>query len=130
MDRRYFHGIRAAAADALVKHTKEEINWLGLFHLEKAFQALFCLPGSPMTRSNDFSDRAAYILQKVIPEAISRVRDNNGITPMRVKRFLYDKLKFNDNSNNEVRGPLQQHPQEITHSHALGSIRTISTWLL
>ncbi|PYH47668.1 transcription initiation factor TFIID subunit TAF2 [Aspergillus saccharolyticus JOP 1030-1] len=101
MDRRYFYGIRVAAAQALVKHAKEEINWLGLFHLERAFQELFCLPGSPMTRSNDFADRAAYVLQLVIPEAISKVRDNNGKTPMRVKRFLYDKLKFNDNSNNE-----------------------------
>ncbi|KAL2009944.1 hypothetical protein VTN00DRAFT_5751 [Thermoascus crustaceus] len=101
MDRRYFHGIRTAAARALVKHAKEEINWLGLYHLERAFQELFCLPGSPMTRSNDFSDRASYILQQVIPEAISQVRDNSGKTPMRVKRFLYDKLKFNDNSNNE-----------------------------
>ncbi|CBF84980.1 hypothetical protein AN1494.2 [Aspergillus nidulans FGSC A4] len=101
MDRRYFYGIRVAAARALVKHAKEEINWLGLFHLEKAFQELFCLPGSPMTRSNNFSDRAAYVLQLVIPEAISKVRDVSGKTPMRVKRFLYDKLKFNDNSNNE-----------------------------
>ncbi|KAL4923460.1 transcription initiation factor TFIID subunit TAF2 [Aspergillus undulatus] len=101
MDRRYFYGIRVAAARALVKHAKEEINWLGLFHLEKAFQELFCLPGSPMTRSNDFSDRAAYVLQLVIPEAISKVRDISGKTPMRVKQFLYDKLKFNDNSNNE-----------------------------
>lgn len=56
-----------------------------------------------MTRSNDFSDRAAYILQLVIPESISKVRDNGGRTPMRVKRFLFEKLKFNDNSNNEVR---------------------------
>lgn len=102
MDRRYFHGIRAAAVNALVKHAKEEIDWLGLFHLERAFQELFCLPNSPMTRSNDFSDRAAYVLQMMIPEAISKVRDNNGKTPMRVKRFLHDKLKFNDNSNNEV----------------------------
>ncbi|RDW81706.1 transcription initiation factor TFIID subunit TAF2 [Aspergillus mulundensis] len=101
MDRRYFYGIRVAAARALVKHAKEEINWLGLFHLEKAFQELFCLPNSPMTRSNDFTDRAAYVLQLVIPDAISRVRDVSGKTPMRVKRFLYDKLKFNDNSNNE-----------------------------
>ncbi|KAL4872249.1 hypothetical protein BDV12DRAFT_152444 [Aspergillus spectabilis] len=101
MDRRYFYGIRVAAARALVKHAKEEINWLGLYHLEKAFQELFCLPGSPMTRSNDFSDRAAYVLQLVIPDAISKVRDVGGKTPARVKRFLYDKLKFNDNSNNE-----------------------------
>lgn len=55
-----------------------------------------------MTRSNDFSDRAAYFIQLAIPESISKVRDTNGKTPMRVKRFLYDKLKFNDNSNNEV----------------------------
>ncbi|KAL2371522.1 transcription initiation factor TFIID subunit 2 [Blastomyces gilchristii SLH14081] len=102
MDRRYFYGIRAAAAKALVKHAKDEVDWIGLYHLETAFQELFCLPGSPMTRSNDFSDRAAYILQLTIPQAIAQVRDNTGKTPMRVKRFLYDKLKFNDNSNNEL----------------------------
>ncbi|CAG8093483.1 unnamed protein product [Penicillium olsonii] len=101
MDSRYFHGIRTTAARALVKHAKDEVDWVGLHHLETAFQELFCLPGSPMTRSNDFSDRAAYILQQVIPDAISKVRDNSGKTPLRVKRFLFDKLKFNDNSNNE-----------------------------
>lgn len=102
MDSRYFHGIRVTAARALIKHAKDEVEWIGLFHLERAFQELFCIPGSPMTRSNDFSDRAAYILQQVIPDAISKVRDNSGKTPLRVKRFLLDKLKFNDNSNNEV----------------------------
>ncbi|KAJ5354991.1 uncharacterized protein N7496_012203 [Penicillium cataractarum] len=101
MDSRYFHGIRVTAAKALIKHAKDEVDWIGLYHLETAFQELFCLPGSPMTRSNDFSDRAAYILQQVIPDAISQVRDNGGKTPLRVKRFLFDKLKFNDNSNNE-----------------------------
>ncbi|ODH28599.1 hypothetical protein ACO22_03917 [Paracoccidioides brasiliensis] len=102
MDRRYFYGIRAAAAKALVKHAKEDVDWIGLFHLESAFQELFCLPGSPMTRSNDFSDRSSYILQLTIPQAIAQVRDSTGKTPMRVKRFLYDKLKFNDNSNSEI----------------------------
>ena len=102
MDRRYFHGIRTTAIRALPRHAKDEINWVGLYHLEKAFQEMFCLPGSPMTRSNDFSDRPAYLLQLAIPTAIAQVRDNNGKTPLRVKRFLYDKLKFNDNSNNEV----------------------------
>lgn len=110
MDRRYFYGIRAAAARSLIKHAKEEINWLGLYHLERAFRELFCLPGSAMTRSNDFSDRAAYILQLVIPDAISKVRDKAGKTPLDVKRFLYDKLRFNDNSNNEVSSfPISQH---------------------
>ncbi|KZF26135.1 hypothetical protein L228DRAFT_242553 [Xylona heveae TC161] len=101
MDRRYFHGIRTAAAEALVKNAKDELDWIGLFHLEKAFQELFCFPDSPMTRSNDFSDRAAYYIQCAIPKAISEVRDHGGKAPLRVKRFLYDKLKFNDNANNE-----------------------------
>lgn len=101
MDRRYFHGIRAAAAKGLVKHAREDNDWLGLYHLERAFQELFCLPGSPMTRSNDFSDKASYLLQLAIPECISQIRDNGGRTPMRARQFLYDKLKFNDNSNNE-----------------------------
>lgn len=100
MDDRYFHGIRTTAARALIKHAKDEVDWVGLHHLESAFQEMFCLPGSPMTRSNDFTERSAYILQKVIPEAISKVRDNSGKTPLMVKRFLFDKLKFNDNSNN------------------------------
>ncbi|KAH3010648.1 hypothetical protein KXW60_000459 [Aspergillus fumigatus] len=82
----------------LADWSKEDEDRMGQ---ESAFQELFCLPGSPMTRSNDFSDRAAYALQLAIPEAISKVRDNDGKTPLRVKRFLYDKLKFNDNSNNE-----------------------------
>lgn len=102
MDRRYFHGIRTAAAAALGKHAKDELDWVGLHHLEKAFQEFFCYPDSPMTRSNDFSDRAAYYIQCEIPQAIAKVRDNDGRAPFRVRSFLLEKLRFNDNSNNEV----------------------------
>lgn len=102
VDKRYFYGIRTAAANALVKHAKDEVGWIGLFHLESAFKELFCLPNSSMPRSNDFSDRPAYAVQLAIIESISQVRDNDGKTPARVKRFLYEKLKFNENSNNEV----------------------------
>lgn len=102
LDRRYFHGIRTAATKALVKHAKQEVDWIGLFHLENAFQELYCLPNSSMARSNDFSDRSSYAVQLALIEAISEVRDEDGRTPMRVKQFLYEKLKFNDNSNNEV----------------------------
>ena len=103
MDRRYFHGIRTTAAAALCKHAKDEINWLGFFHLEKAFHQFFCLPDSKMTRSNDFSDRASYYVQCAIPQSIAKIRDNNGRTPLFVRKFLYEKLRYNDNSNNEVR---------------------------
>lgn len=102
MDPRYFYGIRTAAALALHKHAREEFNWLGLFHLERAFQELFCFPDSKMTRPNDFSDRAAYYVQCAIPQAIARVRDNKNQSPIRARKFLYEKLRYNDNSNNEV----------------------------
>lgn len=102
MDRRYFHGIRTAAAAALAKHAKDELDWIGLFHLEKAFQELFCFVDSPMTRSNNFSDRTSYYIQCAIPQAMAKVRDNEGRVPLRIRNFLLEKLKFNDNSNNEV----------------------------
>ncbi|KAI9813372.1 MAG: hypothetical protein M1832_006330 [Thelocarpon impressellum] len=101
MDRRYFHGIRTAAALALARTAKDELDWVGLYHLERAFQEFFCFPDSPMTRANDFSDRTAYYIQCVIPRAMANVRDNHGRVPLRAKRFLFDKLKFNDNSSNE-----------------------------
>ena len=102
MDRRYFHGVRTAAATALSKHAKEEIGWLGLFHLEKAFHEFFCFSDSPMTRSNDFSDRSSYYIQCVIPRAIAKIRDVSGRAPFRALNFLFEKLRYNDNSNNEV----------------------------
>lgn len=102
MDARYFHGIRTMAADGLARCATRDLDMVGLFHLEKAFQEFFCLPNSPMTRTNDFSDRSAYIMQCAIPKAIAKVRDDDGKAPMRVKKFFMDKLKFNDNSNNEV----------------------------
>ena len=108
MDGRYFHGIRTTAAAGLSRHAKDEIGWLGLFHLEKAFQEFFCLPGSKMTRSNDFSDRASYYIQCAIPQAMARIRDNTGKAPYTVRKSLYEKLRYNDNTNNEVSCPNEQ----------------------
>jgi transcription initiation factor TFIID subunit 2 len=106
MDARYFHGIRVMAADVLARCVGVDegggnLELLGLFHLEKAFQELYCMPDSPMTRSNDFSDRASYIIQCAIPKAIAKVRDAQGRPLDRVRNFFIDKLKFNDNTNNE-----------------------------
>lgn len=101
MDHRYFHRIREEAAKVLVKCAKESTDWIGLFHLEKAFQELFCYADSPMPRRNDFSDRALYYIQCAIPRAIGKVRDRNGRASRRVRSFLLEKLKFNDNSDNE-----------------------------
>jgi len=106
MDNRYFHGIRTMAAEVLAKQfsidpqTGEKKELVGLFHLKKAFQELFCLPNSPMTRQNDFSDRASYLIQCAIPRAIAKVKGYDGKTPMEVKHFLLDVMRYNDNRGN------------------------------
>ena len=102
MDSRYFYGIRTMAALGLAKCARSETNWVGFHHLERAFHDMFSLPDSNMTRPNDFSDRIAYILQSTIPRAVSMIRDNRGQTPLFAKRFIMDKIQFNDNSTNEV----------------------------
>ncbi|CAF9936521.1 MAG: hypothetical protein ALECFALPRED_006875 [Alectoria fallacina] len=102
IDQRYFHGIRTAAAAVLAKNAKNEVGWIGSFHLDKAFHEFFCYPGSHMTRSNDFTDRASYYIQCAIPQAMAKVRNASGHTPFQSRNFLFEKLKFNDNSNNEM----------------------------
>ncbi|RMZ78794.1 hypothetical protein DV738_g3635, partial [Chaetothyriales sp. CBS 135597] len=105
VDRRYFYGIRQLAAKALVRHATEEkgADYIGLFHLQKSFESMYCVndSGSAIPRPNDFSDRQAYTVQCSIIEAFSKIRDSKGYTPHRVKEFLLDKLRYNDNSSNE-----------------------------
>lgn len=101
MDTRYFHGIRTFAADVMAQSALKRTEWTGLFHLKKAFRELFCLPGSPMTRSNDFSDRSLYLIQCAIPKAIAKIKGEDGRAPLEAKRFLLDIIRYNDNRGNE-----------------------------
>ncbi|PSN69643.1 hypothetical protein BS50DRAFT_292539 [Corynespora cassiicola Philippines] len=101
MDPRYFWKIRALAADVISQSAKPSCDMVGLFHLRKAWSELFCTPGSSMTRSNDFSDRSSYMIQKAIPKAISRIRGPDGKAPMEVKGFLLDVIRYNDNRGND-----------------------------
>ena len=103
VDTRYFHGIRTYAATALAKNAKSENDWVGLHHLEKAFEEFYCLPHSKMVRSNDFSNRASYYVQCAIVRAIGQIRSTTGRSPFAARNFLYEKIRYNDNSNNEVR---------------------------
>jgi transcription initiation factor TFIID subunit 2 len=101
MDNRYFHGIRTYAAEVMAQSALKRTEWNGLFHLKKAFRELFCIPGSPMTRSNDFSDRSLYLIQCAIPQAIARIKGEDGRAPLEAKRFLLDIIRYNDNRGNE-----------------------------
>jgi transcription initiation factor TFIID subunit 2 len=101
MDTRYFHGIRTMAAEFLKTHANSACNWAGLRHLEKAYQEIFCYPGTKMPRSNDFSDKRSYVVEMAIARSLSKVRDNQGKCPKDARQLLLDMLRFNDNNNNE-----------------------------
>ena len=118
MDERYFWGIREMAAEGLAilaqerkvteqkQHDRDQwTQWMELaqFQLIKAFRHLFCVDGSNMPKSNDFSNRRNFILQCAIPRAMAQLRGGDRKVPMSVRQFFVDLLKFNDNSNNEVR---------------------------
>ncbi|KAF9736050.1 hypothetical protein PMIN02_001628 [Paraphaeosphaeria minitans] len=103
MDARYFHGIRTMAAEVLANqlHLDGPVELIGLYHLKKAFQTLFFVSNSDMTRPNDFSDRAVYNVQCAIPRAIAKVKGRDRKTPAQVKQFLLDIIRHNDNRGND-----------------------------
>lgn len=59
---------------------------------------------------------------KAIVKAISQVRFANGKCPTIVRQFLIDQLKYNDNTANSVRLPLQHWSDMLN----VISIRTLS----
>jgi len=63
---------------------------------------MFCFPDSLVPRSNDFRDFRRYYVARAIFQSLAQIRNDDGVTPMSVKRFLLDLLRYNDNCNNEV----------------------------
>lgn len=105
MDKRYFYRIRTSAAMAMVGQATQDTDYIGFWHLRKAFEELFCLSDTKSTvpRPNDFSNLATYQLQCGLIRAISKVGDVKGIALPEAIDFLLDKLKFNNNDTNQVR---------------------------
>ena len=110
MDTRYFHGLRTMAARGLGSLSAaarveseggEVLKQLGQFHLVKSFETLFCFPGESMPKPNDWEDRTNFILQCEIPRAMALLRDAEGKVPQVIRSFFIEKLRFNDNSDNE-----------------------------
>jgi transcription initiation factor TFIID subunit 2 len=104
MDKRYFHGIRTSAALAMVGQATPDTDYVGFWHLRKAFEDQFCSSdaNSKVVLPNDFTNRASYQLKRGLIRAISKVRDGKGIALPEVVEFLLDKLKFNNNDTNQV----------------------------
>lgn len=79
------------------------------------FVARFCFPTQPsqldsvthiplapvIPKPNNFSTLPDYFVQKGVVIAFSQVRDPYGRTPAKVRQFLLDLLKYNDNIGNE-----------------------------
>ncbi|KAE9368492.1 hypothetical protein N431DRAFT_346827 [Stipitochalara longipes BDJ] len=101
MDTRYFHGIRAMAAEQLHTHATETCNWAGSKQLIKAYKEFFCYPDTGMPRPNDFRDKRAYKIEMAIPRGLSQVRNEQGHCTKDARHSLLDMLRFNDNSNND-----------------------------
>lgn len=101
MDPRYFYGIRVAAIYELAKLAVPQVQHAGLHLLLRIFRELFCFKSSRLPRANNFSDLAAYFVQKAIPQALSRVRDQTtGRCPTEVCSFILDLIRYNENSEN------------------------------
>ncbi|KAI8597334.1 hypothetical protein EDD21DRAFT_327148, partial [Dissophora ornata] len=113
LDTRCFFRVRMEAAYAIARCATPQTDWVGLLHLTKTFQHKYCYPPthatnfqSPdgtipcMPKPNDFSSLAEYYVQKAIPIALANIRDERGYCPVKVRQFLLDLLRFNDNTGN------------------------------
>ena len=56
-----------AAAMQLARCAKADVDYIGKFHLMKAFQSMFCFENSTIPMGNEFSDFTNYFVQKAIP---------------------------------------------------------------
>ncbi|KAI9315007.1 hypothetical protein BX666DRAFT_1965766 [Dichotomocladium elegans] len=115
LDPKCFYKIRMDAAYTLASCALPELDWVGLLQLNKVFYRRFCFSLNssrvdmddtiPVTlaipRPNNFSNLPDYFLQKSMVIAFSQIRDAHGLVPLKIRQFLLDLLKYNDNTGNE-----------------------------
>lgn len=86
--------------------------WIGLFYLLKIFYERACIDPNPdvdifstrfLPKPNDFSDLVEYFVQKALIEALSRIRQSNGLAFSQIQQLFIDQLSYADNSLNPVR---------------------------
>ena len=101
IDRRYFHGIRTMAAEALPRQSNiKDIPLLGLRQLMRAFREMFCYEQTNQPYPNDFTDKKQYNVRIAIIKAIAEVRDHSHRCPLEARQFILDQLLFNNNEDN------------------------------
>lgn len=101
IDKRYFHGIRTMAAQALPRQSNiKDIPLLGLRQLMRAFREMFCYEQTNQPYPNDFTDKKQYNVRCAVIKAISEVRDHTHRCPLEARQFILDQLLFNNNEDN------------------------------
>ena len=71
---------------------------VGIYH------RLFGTASHPsIVRYNDFSDVAGYLLQKELHTSVAGVRGGQNQSPVEVRGFLLEVLKYSDNQMNKVK---------------------------
>ncbi|OAD70358.1 hypothetical protein PHYBLDRAFT_115437 [Phycomyces blakesleeanus NRRL 1555(-)] len=115
LDPKCFYKIRMEAAYALATCAIPSLDYTGLHQLNKMFQKRYCFPTGnslmeiddeiPLSlaipKPNNFSTLPDYFIQKAVVIAFSQVRDQHGLAPIKIRQFLLDLLKYNDNISNE-----------------------------
>lgn len=112
MDKRYFYGVRVEAVKGLGKLAKEDLGFIGMHHLLRCFQEIYCFKvpynimaplneNNFLTSPNDFEDFGSLFVLKTIPRVLANVRLPSGEVPLKVRKILLNLLKFNDNLNNK-----------------------------
>ena len=70
---------------------------IGIYH------RLFGTASHPsIVRYNDFSDVAGYLIQKELHTSVAGVRGGQNQSPVEVRTFLLEVLKYSDNQMNKV----------------------------
>lgn len=102
MDDRYFYGIRALAAEGLASCAGPDMDYIGFFHLDKAFNTLYCFPDQLLPRPNNFSNRPTYFVQLAMIRAMASIHDRSGHLLPALQKFYSHKLQYNDNGDNPI----------------------------
>lgn len=97
-----YYKVRCKASHCLTKVANAMVaNWAGPPAMLAIFRKFFGSFAAPhIIRQNNFQNFQHYYLQKTIPLAMAGLRNNHGICPPEVVRFLLDLFKYNDNSKN------------------------------
>ncbi|XP_077291969.1 TATA-box binding protein associated factor 2 isoform X2 [Arctopsyche grandis] len=97
-----FYKVRCKAAHCLTKVANAMVStWAGPPAMLTIFRKMFGSFSAPhIVRQNNFTNFQHYFLQKTIPVAMAGLRNQHGICPPEVIRFLLDLFKYNDNSKN------------------------------